>query len=71
MPSAFAVLARDHEAVKRMFTDLELGPTAAAGADRFGETTVWPSLRDVLSSAQSGHLGQRPGHELKRRPGRT
>jgi hemerythrin-like domain-containing protein len=33
MPSAFDVLARDHEEVKRMLTELELGPTAATGAN--------------------------------------
>lgn len=34
MTSAFDVLAKDHEEVKRMLTELELGPTAAVGADR-------------------------------------
>ena len=33
MPSVFDVLARDHEEVKRMLTELELGPTAATGAN--------------------------------------
>ena len=33
MPSAFDVLARDHEEVKRMLTELELGPTASSGAN--------------------------------------
>ena len=33
MPSAFDVLARDHEEVKRMLAELELGPTAADGAN--------------------------------------
>jgi hemerythrin-like domain-containing protein len=33
MPNAFDVLAKDHEEVKRMLTELELGPTAATGAD--------------------------------------
>jgi len=33
VPSAFDVLARDHEEVKRMLTELELGPTAATGAN--------------------------------------
>jgi hemerythrin-like domain-containing protein len=33
MPSAFDVLARDHEEVKRMLTELELGPTAATGGN--------------------------------------
>ena len=33
MPSAFDVLAKDHEEVKRMLSELELGPTAATGAD--------------------------------------
>jgi hypothetical protein len=32
MPSAFGVLGRDHEEVKRMLAELELGPTAATGA---------------------------------------
>jgi hypothetical protein len=32
MPSAFEVLAKDHEEVKRMLSELELGPTAATGA---------------------------------------
>jgi len=34
MPTAFDVLGRDHEEVKRMFTELELGPSAVTGADR-------------------------------------
>ena len=33
MPSAFDVLAKDHLEVKRMLTELELGPTAATGAN--------------------------------------
>jgi hemerythrin-like domain-containing protein len=33
MPSAFEVLAKDHEAVERMLSELELGPTAATGAN--------------------------------------
>jgi hypothetical protein len=33
MPNVFDVLARDHAEVKRMLTELELGPTAATGAD--------------------------------------
>ena len=33
MPSAFDVLGKDHGEVKRMLTELELGPTAATGAD--------------------------------------
>jgi hemerythrin-like domain-containing protein len=32
MPSAFEVLARDHQEVRRMLSELELGPTAATGA---------------------------------------
>lgn len=156
MPSAFDVLARDHEAVKHMFTGLELGPTAATGADReqlavrarmvrqlavekskhesveemyfwpvvrervtdgtdlanqaqqqeregkevlgrldkltpeddefegqlsefiragrahiaFEETTVWPSLRDVLSTAESDDLGQQLCQAKKTAPTR-
>jgi hemerythrin-like domain-containing protein len=33
MPSAFDVLAADHEEVKQMLTELERGPAAAAGAN--------------------------------------
>jgi hemerythrin-like domain-containing protein len=33
MPSAFDVLGRDHEEVKRMLSELEAGPTAATGAN--------------------------------------
>ncbi len=33
MASVFDVLSRDHEEVKRMLAELELGPTAATGAD--------------------------------------
>jgi hemerythrin-like domain-containing protein len=33
MHSAFDVLAKDHEEVKRMLTELELGPTAVTGAN--------------------------------------
>ncbi|MGH3251212.1 MAG: hemerythrin domain-containing protein [Trebonia sp.] len=33
MANAFDVLAKDHEEVKRMLAELELGPTAATGAD--------------------------------------
>src|ERR1700678_3445346 len=32
MLSAFHVLAKDHEEVKRMLSELEIGPTAATGA---------------------------------------
>jgi hemerythrin-like domain-containing protein len=32
MPSVFDVLGKDHEEVKQMLTELELGPTAATGA---------------------------------------
>jgi hemerythrin superfamily protein len=32
MPGVFDVLSKDHEEVKRMLTELELGPTAATGA---------------------------------------
>jgi hemerythrin-like domain-containing protein len=32
MPSAFDVLAQDHEQVKQMLTEFEKGPTAATGA---------------------------------------
>jgi hypothetical protein len=34
MASAFDVLGQDHEEVKRMLAELELGPIAATGADR-------------------------------------
>lgn len=34
MPTAFDVLHRDHEEVKQMFTELELGPSFVTGADR-------------------------------------
>lgn len=33
MASAFEVLSKDHEEVKRMLAELEKGPTAATGAD--------------------------------------
>ncbi len=33
MPSAFEVLAKDHEEVKRMLSELELGPVAGTGAN--------------------------------------
>jgi Hemerythrin HHE cation binding domain len=33
MPSAFEVLAKDHEEVKRMLSELELGPVADTGAN--------------------------------------
>jgi hypothetical protein len=33
MPSAFDILSKDHEEVKQMLTELEIGPTAASGAD--------------------------------------
>jgi hemerythrin-like domain-containing protein len=33
MANAFDVLANDHEEVKRMLSELELGPTAASGAN--------------------------------------
>ena len=32
MPSAFEVLAKDHEEVKLMLAELERGPAASAGA---------------------------------------
>jgi hemerythrin-like domain-containing protein len=34
MSTAFEVLGRDHEEAKQIFTELELGLTAATGADR-------------------------------------
>jgi hemerythrin-like domain-containing protein len=34
MSTAFEVLGRDHEEVRQIFTELELGLTAASGADR-------------------------------------
>jgi len=43
MPSAFDVLGRDHEEVKRMCTKLEVGPTVSTGA----------------SGAEAHDLGQR------------
>ena len=33
MSTAFEVLSSDHEEVKRLLSELELGPTAASGAD--------------------------------------
>ncbi|HEY2007194.1 MAG TPA: hemerythrin domain-containing protein [Solirubrobacteraceae bacterium] len=33
MANAFEILGRDHEEVKRMLSELELGPTAATGAN--------------------------------------
>jgi hemerythrin superfamily protein len=33
MPNAFEVLARDHQEILRMLSELELGPAAAAGAN--------------------------------------
>jgi hemerythrin-like domain-containing protein len=33
MPNAFEVLAKDHEEVKRVLSELELGPVAATGAN--------------------------------------
>jgi hypothetical protein len=33
MANAFDALAKDHEEVKRMLAELELGPTTATGAD--------------------------------------
>ena len=33
MPTAFDVLARDHEEVKRVLAELEIGPAAAAGGN--------------------------------------
>jgi hemerythrin-like domain-containing protein len=33
MPNVFDVLAKDHQEVKRMLTELELGPTVTTGAD--------------------------------------
>jgi len=71
MPSAFDVLRKDHEEVKRMLSELELGPTAATGADSdqlalrkkmvqqlvieeskheaVEEMYFWPAVRDALT----------------------
>ncbi|HEX9040874.1 MAG TPA: hemerythrin domain-containing protein [Trebonia sp.] len=71
MPSAFDVLAMDHEEVKGMLSELELGPTAATGAnsdqlalrkkmvqqlvieeskhEAVEEMYFWPTVREALT----------------------
>jgi hemerythrin superfamily protein len=54
MASAFDVLAKDHEEVKRMLTELELGPTAATGADP-GQLALRQKMVEQLVIEESKH----------------
>ena len=54
MPSVFDVLARDHEEVKRMLTELELGPTAATGATP-GQLALRKTMVQQLVIEESRH----------------
>jgi hemerythrin-like domain-containing protein len=54
MPSAFDVLAKDHVEVKRMLTELELGPTAATGADS-GQLALRKKMVQQLVIEESRH----------------
>lgn len=52
MTNAFDVLSKDHEEVKRMLTELELGPTAATGAN--GDQLAAVGAADRLRDAAAG-----------------
>jgi hypothetical protein len=54
MPNAFEFLARDHEVVKRMLAELELGPTAASGADS-GQLALRKMMAKQLVIEESMH----------------
>jgi hemerythrin-like domain-containing protein len=54
MPSAFDVLARDHEEVKQMLTELERGPVAATGADP-GQLALRKKMVQQLVIEESRH----------------
>jgi hemerythrin HHE cation binding domain-containing protein len=54
MPSAFEVLAKDHEEVKRMLSELELGPTAATGATP-DQLALRQKMVEQLVIAESKH----------------
>ncbi len=54
MPSAFDVLAKDHEEVKRMLSELEQGPTAASGASD-NELALRKKMAEELVIEESKH----------------
>lgn len=54
MPSAFDVLARDHEEVLQMLAELERGPVAAGGADP-GQLALRKKMVQQLVIEESGH----------------
>jgi hypothetical protein len=54
MPSALDVLARDHEEVKQMLTELESGPVAATGADP-GQLALRKKMVQQLVIKESRH----------------
>jgi len=54
MASAFEVLAKDHEEVRRMLSELELGPTAATGATA-DQLALRQQLAEQLIVEESKH----------------
>ena len=54
MPSAFDVLSKDHEGVKRMLSELEQGPTAASGASE-NELALRKKMAEELVIEESKH----------------
>jgi hypothetical protein len=54
MPSAFDVLSKDHEEVKKMLSELEQGPTAASGATA-SELALRKKMTEQLVIEESRH----------------
>ena len=54
MPNAFEILAEDHEEVKRMLAELELGPSAATGANS-DQLALRKKMVQQLVIEESGH----------------
>ena len=54
MPSAFDVLSKDHEEVKKMLSELEQGPTAASGATA-NELALRKKMAEQLVIEESRH----------------
>ena len=54
MPSAFEVLANDHERVKRMLTEFESGPTAVTGA-KDSQLALRKKMAEQLVIEESKH----------------
>ena len=54
MPSVFDILAIDHEQVKQLLTELEMGPTAGDGSTE-NRLAVRKKMAEQLVIEESGH----------------